>query len=129
MEAELATRLLKYLDALESGLKSGGDFVKDQAPLVCQEWLNWNFTENLILSILGVASIVTILLVVRCVWSLTKGKNTDEAVIGMTLTVLLGAASLIGISSWTATCALGAVKVYVAPRVVLLEKIQEMTKK
>ncbi len=43
MKPELQDKLVDYLGTLEEAVKTGSDFVADQAPLVVQEYLTWFF--------------------------------------------------------------------------------------
>lgn len=122
MDAELQKRMLEYLDTLEGTVKAGADFAADQVPLLAQEWLAWCFWS----SVLGAAaSIVVCLILGFTCWMLGRVKDPNEGHV-VAFIICCGLAVLLFIPA--AACTVQAVKVKVAPRVVLLEKISELAK-
>lgn len=125
MNPEIADRLTKYLDTLEKGLDKAGDFIAEQAPLVVQELLAWRFWEAAMLAV------VLALGVLLCIalWKPAKHFQIDDydecgplfarIILATTITVMTGFAIQNGIA---------AVKVKVAPRLIVLEEVRHLAK-
>jgi hypothetical protein len=47
---EVKSRMLEYLQQFESGVKSAAEFSAEQAPLVVQEFLAWEFWGAVLLA-------------------------------------------------------------------------------
>ena len=127
MNDELQERLSRYLDALEASATNAGQFVAEQTPLVAQEYLAWCFYGALIIAVASLAGgSLVIGLTLFAFRKQTKGKDIidcPELVLGVI--PLLLSALLIAISVDLAAAAL---KVAVVPRVVLLEKVAELSR-
>lgn len=127
MNEEIQQRITKYLDAIESQASSAGDFVVEQTPLLAQEYLAWEFWSSVINSVallpVGVALAICCILGFRAFWKCENREQHPEVVI---LIVPL----LLSFACFLQSVDLGrrAVKVSVAPRVVLLEKVSELVK-
>lgn len=77
MDQELKQRLIGYLDALEKGVTTGGEFVAEQAPEVCREIVNWRIAESgFAISMAVLAS--TVILVLRYYFVKSFGKFPKE---------------------------------------------------
>jgi hypothetical protein len=120
---EIKQKMVEYLQSFEAGMKKAGEFSAEQAPLVVQEFLAWEFWSAfaafLICSIIAVATIGT------CIWWWRSSKEETEfkALICL-IPVLL--CLFLQIPIWTSAYSAG--KVAVAPRIVVLEKISELVK-
>lgn len=129
MDEQLKSKLLTYLDFLEAKVQSGDEFVVAEAPLVIQEWLLWTAIENWFLFALSVATVAA-----SC-WGLrqfalafeeaeARGDEKDQNGASFTCLLLIVAACL---GVWFAQSHLrAAVKVHVAPRVVVIEKVSQL---
>lgn len=118
MEDELKVRLTKYLDALEAGVTKAGDFVGDQAPEVAREYLLWEYWWHLI----GVIVFGSLLLVAAIViWRLWKKfGHDDDCQFGLGMG---GTMVMVGLITGTGVNLHHVIKVTVAPRVVLIERV------
>lgn len=123
MNEEVQSRLIMYLDKLEEFAKSGVDLAVDQIPQVLQEYVTHARTESTIGVVVGATFLVVALI---CAIKLTRfdfsrppnAKATvllSGAVVGVMLSIpILSMNIQVCIKSW------------VAPRVLLLEKLNEM---
>ena len=126
MSEELQKRMMDYLDSLESTVQQGSGFLVEQAPLVCQEYVDWVFWSGVLLAVPCAAC--AILLFAFAAWAARKAIKSKEADsqwwLAMALLVLfgltIGVPSVLGVGD--------AVKASVAPRVVVLEKLAELSR-
>lgn len=120
---ELKIRIESYLEAIESGASQAGEFVLKETPLVAQEYLAWTFWSSTLSAGTSFAVAVLSILVVKRLWGwVTKDAENHECapLLVFPFGVLIPSIAIFG------TNAAMALKVSVAPRVVLLEKIGEM---
>jgi hypothetical protein len=136
MDEQLKTKLVGYLEAIEAKVRTGSDFVADEAPNVVKEWLWWCGVESGLYATFFMLAAMFAFCVLRYA-SRALAREADEnqgdsyysyncfgwsrffgwlAVIGAPL-------FLIG----TATHMVRVAKVIVAPRVVVIEKVAELT--
>lgn len=116
MNEELKTRLTGFLDAVEHG----AEFAKEQMPLVAQECLNLAWASSMLGICLGLAGIL--LTIAAIIWA-CKSK-IDEA---EQMFVCMWSAFFCFIATVVLCFNIYfAVKVTVAPRVVLLEKVASL---
>lgn len=123
MDEEIKRRITSYLDELEKATKTTGEFVSEQAPLLVQEYLNWYFINNLFHAVI---CLVIAMILVRCVFKyyhltyrLSDGDRAPLQFIIIAVTCLIsGGLTIASISSVHL-----AIKVKIAPRVVLLEEV------
>lgn len=128
MDEELKQKLMEYLLRIEDGAKRGADFVIEQAPLYVQELLAWEFWSHALTA-------VALLLATGCIyWLAVKSANamrwadSGEARSAYWLPLLVGVI-IGGITAGFAVGAImGCVKVEVAPRVVIVDKLREALK-
>lgn len=134
MSPDLALESAKILEWLRSGAQSAGDFAITQAPLAAQEFIRWEIvghgiTAGLFL-ISGIAMLVCGLLGFRYLcnaktdWEKGPTSNFFIAVAGC----FLGFIALVGLLPDGIREAKQSIKAYVAPRVVLIEKISELVR-
>ncbi len=126
MDIDLKAKLIEYLKSVESTVSDAGEFVKAELPLVVSEYVRWVLVSNFAgccLCIIGFAVSMTF---TWKVWKwLCKPENANEgAEPVMILPVILLASSIGGIVA----TGMEATKAYVAPRVLVLEKLQELTR-
>jgi hypothetical protein len=132
MNEDIKNKLIDWLQYLEEGMKSASDFTAEQVPIVIQEYLALYFWESAFYCGIGVLLIflgaVTYFIVARPAMKKWAGPNrTTEAedsmgVIGMiaSITLPVGGTTLSTIMTYYM------IRVTVAPRVVILEKVSEL---
>jgi magnesium-transporting ATPase (P-type) len=117
------------LQWLQSTGQSLVDFTSEQAPLYCQEVLNWTFYSNLIVVIIGIIWIIGSLFLIKpCkkAWNFDYGGGVDGNFIAISTTVALVIAfAFIPINIFSVV---NMIKVKVAPRMVLVEHFQQKLK-
>lgn len=124
MNKELQDRLIEYLGSLDGAVRQAGGFVAEQAPLVAQEWLAWQFwccVAGVVVFWLGAIACAVFARLCYTKFKTDRHGSTDwfAGVVALSfLTVFLCGFSLISAG--------GAVKTKIAPRVVILEKIAEL---
>lgn len=116
---------------LKNTMDNGGDFVLREAPLVAQELIAWEFWSN---AIIAGALLPAAVIIVGMLWWFRKeiysglaGRCEGKAAMSIAALALGSAAIVVALLNG-ATCARKATKAAVAPRVVLIEKISELTK-
>lgn len=118
---EIKTAIVEYLKTFESGLKRAGDFSIEQVPLVVQEFLAWEFWGSLTLAILCCTAIMIVGLLHKAGCNASNPTSEGRVMVyvlsGFALFLLIGGA----ISEF-----IDVLKVTVAPRLVILEKISEL---
>lgn len=127
MDEDVKQRLLKMLDALEDSVSNGADWTAEQAPLVVQEYLNWTFWNEMFCA--GVCLLILVLSAAGAAYVLKRvlrvSSDKDKA---SSFTMILCVYCIFA----TFPFAIGtksvhtAVKVKLAPRVVVLEKVQKL---
>jgi len=125
---DIQSKLAECADQLISYIQEGAVFVKDQAPLVAQEYLRWVFWEHLIWAIvlaLGVA-----LFGYFTLWCLQQGRKVEKEQGYYNGDWHIGAGFLC-LPTIACLCASIynfsiVVKVLVAPRVVILETLKKL---
>ena len=115
-------KLTQYLEVLENSVTTGAELAQQEIPLLAQEILNWEFYSHLIigLSLLLVSFLIS--LVVRLIYKHYKNISHNGGSEEEVAMFLLGFSSALaaGFGGFQLTLAL---KVVVAPRLVLLEYI------
>lgn len=130
MDEEFKKRLKEVGADLLTWAQQGGAFVKEQAPLYAQELLAWEFWSSALLMIPGLTFTVVSFLLIRSgarIWRENDGKAfilQKDPFNAMFPGIICGIIAL----AVVATAAHGMVKVTVAPRVVLVEKLQGIFK-
>jgi magnesium-transporting ATPase (P-type) len=117
------------LQWLQSTGQSLVDFTSEQAPLYCQEVLNWTFYSNMIMLIVGIIWIIGSLFLIkpwRKALNYEYGYEGEGAAITLFITmVLIISVMFIPISIVNVV---DMIKVKVAPRMVLVEHFQQKLK-
>jgi quinol-cytochrome oxidoreductase complex cytochrome b subunit len=133
MNEETKDLLLKYLQAGAERIERGSAFVEAEIPLVVTEYLNWCWTSYLFGVLLGVVFLI-IGPVLGYFVPKTHKKSANSIDLGAELMVACIFQTVCAIALTVAGIAVIAnntyslIKVSVAPRVVLLEKIAEIAK-
>ena len=122
MNKELQDQLLKYLGSLDGAVRQAGDFVAEQAPLVAQEWVEYEFWSNA-LQCVGLLSAGFLLLVMVLWLARQQFRRPDEPwLIGvLVLSAFMCPSFCIGFGH-----GIRAMKAKIAPRVVVLEKLASL---
>lgn len=118
---EIKQKMVQYLQSFEAGLKQAGEFSAEQAPLVVQEFLAWEFWYHAAMSVCFGIALGIVMKLVTDWWP--KLDQFDRIGFGMVTAI-----AILGFSVGTVTSAFGAAKVAIAPRIVVLEKISELVK-
>lgn len=128
MNPETQQALNQFLQQALAGLQQAGQFTLEQAPLVVQEYLAWMFWSSVLWAGCGVAMLLTALVLGLWVRSAVKrvGWSRDgwPEIPGVIGAVVLTVAGL----SMVMPNIEQAIKIKVAPRVVVMEKLQKMVK-
>lgn len=120
---EIKQKMVEYLQTFENGVKKAGEFSAEQAPLVVQEFLAWEFWSHFAGAVLCLFTLLTIGVVL---WKIMKAtKPFDELRFAG---CLIGGMSSVGLAIGLMVNSYCAGKVAVAPRIVVLEKISELVK-
>ncbi len=131
MNEETKELLLKYLQAGAERIERGSAFVEAEIPLVVTEYLNWYWWSGLFLVLLGLLFMfIGVPLFYGAKWSFKKYKEDYKdgfEVLGVILAIGAIGMPIAGLIV-SAENSYSLVKVSVAPRVVLLEKIAEIAK-
>lgn len=130
MNDEIKAKLLQYVNGLESVVESGGDFLSEQLPLFVKELLAWEFYSSIFLVVaFSILAAISCRLFCQC-WrwldkhESIKGYNDFMPLFGIGLVLSFIASCVFVILSLTN--GYHSVKVAVAPRVVLMEKVVEV---
>ena len=120
---EIKQKMLDYLQSFEAGIKKAGEFSAEQAPLVVQEFLAWEFWSHFVGAAL---CLLTLLTIGAVVWKICKvTESFDELRFGG---CLFGGMASVGLLIGLMVNSYCAGKVSVAPRIVVLEKIATLVK-
>lgn len=118
-------RVNRLLDAIENSVSKTGEFVVEQAPLVAQEYLAWYFWQSTICAI-GFFAMGIVLLVTALPYFREFKKDILEQDIAKGMFAVVGSIVAIVLIGSGVTNVFSVVKVCVAPRIVLLEKVSEL---
>lgn len=142
MNPELQTKLVAYLDGLEKGAAKVGEFAEREIPETIREWLLWLAVERFSYAAAFLIGAAVAYYFFRFFARLLEDaafeahKKTPEAYqkeygpdLGFAMCVrgmqiFIPAMLLIGFGCWV----LQGVKVLIAPRVVIVEKVAELAK-
>lgn len=124
MDETTQKALNEFVQQVISAAQTGAQWTAEQAPLVVQEWLQWQLTEALLLGCLGV---VVLVFAAAAAYRAARWSGDYET---EGLAVITGVVAAISIAAGATLSShfLVALKVYVAPRVVVLEKFAELVK-
>ena len=117
-------RFDRFLDALESGINTASDFASEQAPMVVQEYLAWQFWYGVSMATGGLA-IVLLIFILWLIFARILDWDWEDGCLGpMTFIFVLISLFPVGLSVEGIT---KSAKVTIAPRVMVLEKIAELS--
>jgi hypothetical protein len=120
---EVQAKMLQYLQQFEAGVKSAADFSAEQAPLVVQEFLAWEFWSNFIGGLSCAFAMIVVLIGAFIVYKKAE-EGSAERIVATVLTFAFSILLLIPTSIHLSR----ALKIKVAPRVVVLEEISKLVK-
>ncbi len=120
---EIKQKMVEYLQTFEAGVKKAGEFSAEQAPLVVQEFLRWEFWSHFVGAIACAVALVVIPVVIWKIFSKTKPYD-DLRFVGTLFGGVAGIVLLVGllVNSYCAG------KVAVAPRIVVLQEVARLVK-
>lgn len=130
MNPELQAKLVHYLDVLEKGAQKAGDFAEAEIPQLVREWLIWLAIERFGYAIMFLVACVALQWAFRVLFRSAKyyTAQDDDVLVpcwfGSVLTAIAFTVCAFQAFDWT----LSGVKVLVAPRVVVVEKLAETVK-
>lgn len=128
MGDELQKRLLSYLDAAEKGIREAGPVVGGELEALVREWLTWMFIERVGLAVLFVALASVTVVMTTWAWRAAGRLDSMDRPPARAVWAVLGTLAAIGLAAGGGHWALQAVKVRVAPRVVVLEEVARLVK-
>ena len=134
---DIKQKMLEYAEGLESFAQDAGNFAQEEIPLVIQEYLTWMFAES-IFWILVCGFFVAIIWIIRS--QIEKGskalilegstnrgdwKPESHAQFSFASNIVTWVITA-GIAAISFQWMVWAVKIWVAPRVVILEKVMDL---
>ena len=123
-ETEWRTHTTDLLRWLHDAVGRGGDFVSEQTPLVIQEYVTYIRTTSTVPVLVGVILAMLVMFLWRVTYRIHKTGTDVEAVQALLLlSVITTFFSAAFIGSSLDEC----VKAWVAPRVLVLEKVSELS--
>ena len=132
LDTELKRRLINSLDKVEEWVRAGESLVKEQAPLVVQDIINWGIYGY---GISAVASFVSIVIIIFLIISLEKKAHSssgdkDDCVFVTCVLTMIGCAivTILLAINFVASSPV-ALKATFAPRVYVLEQLGIMKNK
>jgi hypothetical protein len=124
MDTEIQKELLRYLQGVSASVERAAGFAEEQAPLVAQEIVNWHITSNL-------CGVIACLLVISVALSgiawafLAKSVEEDLRCAVAVPCMIVGLICMIALPFATAAVLKG----YFAPRLIIIETINNMVNK
>lgn len=123
MTPELEKQIASLIEAARSAGSDAATFIGQQAPEVIQQMLMWEFIKWCCLSICIFAAIGGCLLAIK---KLKELENDEYGIYPPPAVAILAAVAL---APFAIGSALEAVKIKVAPKVVIMEKVKELVGK
>ena len=126
LSEEVRSRIVEYMDAVESSVATAEVFVSSNAPLVAQEYLALVYWKSLIGLVFCLVVVVSAVFVSRAA-AISARKPDDEENEGLIIfSVFYGVLGGGICAIMTVVNAICFIEVSVAPRIVLLEKISQL---
>lgn len=127
--SDMKAVLKEFFVSMLDGIKQAGSFVKEQLPLVLQEYIAWGFWSNL------ATCVVWLILLFLAIWINIKMHKAEwfedscgDPSMAILVPIVLSITSLITLFLVFIPSLLEMIKTVVAPRVYLIEKIAELIK-
>jgi hypothetical protein len=129
---EIQTRLLRYLDQMESLISQGVELGKDEVPQFISELLQWVFWSNC-LNIVGFAIILAgVVVLIRFSHRYNLDQSSDDVppkgVVLLLVYVVSVAVSIPVVINGILPSVQKVVKVQVAPRLVIVDELKSLVK-
>jgi len=123
MNEQLQTELLKIVTNINNGVESAWGFLTEQTPEIIQQLLIWYLVD----SALGLGIAISIAIAVRFIFLkyVKSEKSTDE---GRCIGCIVSWVCVFCCFIWGICCLSSIVKLWIAPKVWLLEYITAMVK-
>lgn len=117
---DLEAKVVEYLDKAEGGLKAILDVSSEQVPIVIQEYLNWHMVSSIIGAVVAFAAVGALWYAAKWCYSMIH-KTDNPAELGVILCISFSILPLIigTVELFTA------IKIWIAPRVFLIDKFGE----
>lgn len=137
MDEKLKEQGIAYLSKMLNQLEKGTDFVVEQTPLVVQEYLTWSLWESVILSVFLIIPIFVGWVVYHYWWKAAKewdlpsyscGFDQGTRTVSRVVAIVINWAATIILSINSIMYVLQAVKIWLAPRVFLIEQLAQFVK-
>ena len=126
MNEELKTKANELLLRLLEGVEEGSEFLAGEIPDVLEQFLMWKAAESVVWFLLGVTIAGFGLFICRCFWNASKEATNDEDKPVWVMAMFLLA--LITLLAVNVTMSLTWLKIWLAPKVYLLEYAAEVVK-
>ncbi|MEM1225923.1 MAG: hypothetical protein AAGJ40_09500 [Planctomycetota bacterium] len=127
MPKPLVDRLHSYLDALENAAdKASGVFV-EQAPEVAREYLDWYFWHSIFFAGVGMLGLLAGVYIYPLLRYLSRNAEADSRTVASVFGFFASFIAIAVFAGMTVSSFSSIVKVTAAPRVVLLEKVAELS--
>ncbi len=128
MNEEMQQRISGYLDSIEASASKAGDFVAKQTPSLAQECLAWEFWSSVMSCFLAFAICLSItVLSCKVFGRIIYAKDFDPSDHPELVFVFVPIILVVLSGGFAAIEGMHAVKVKVAPRVVLIDKMVELS--
>lgn len=124
MDIDLKAKLIEYLKTVESTVSDAGEFVKAELPMVVSEYVSWCLVSHSIGCVLSVIGAVLGAILSCKTWGWINKPNAD----GLEPLIVIPICFCLGCFAGSVQNGLQATKAYVAPRIIVLEKIHELTR-
>lgn len=126
MNDELEKKLVEYMAGLESRLKTAEDFAVEQLPDVIQQWLAWELWSSVTLAALFLLVAACIGIFVKKFWKFAGDFDSVDRAFARGIVSILGTIVMAGFLVAAGSNVYWAVKVSVAPKIVILEKVSQL---
>jgi hypothetical protein len=129
MKEAIQTKILEQLgDVAElgkQGIMKAVEVMQEQCPLLVEELLKWHMTVSLILFVVGVVILVTYAASIKKIYTALDKKCCSADTVGWTsVTSIVSLVIGIGLVTTNLTW----LKIWIAPRLFLLEYVSELVK-
>lgn len=104
-------------------IKSGKDLALTQGQLYIQELVKWEIVSGAMLAVVALSVVGVMIYWNYCLWKKNRDMNEQDAFLFSFLSLFILAFSLVGLVEIRS-----AARAYVAPRVVIMEKLKDMIK-
>lgn len=133
VESQLTSDYAQLSQWIKDTAASTGSFLNEQTPLFIQEYLNWMFYSNLVCAVFFTALPVLILFISMLFFkkAVQNKENKDVAeglIFGGSVGLVLAGISFIVFLMTVPQSSFKCLKVKIAPRVMMVEKVGELIK-